>query len=181
MKAAGGILLRSLIPLILVKSSETELIFINVHDKKSLVEGPCNVVNFILKHTKPEEFEGEFDIRDLVKRDDFNLDAFNSSSCLHLLCDIDERRIILPEHKIYDSSRVGLTLRRYDDNKEKYWLTEYRFLIFPHYHSKMKDFIVLSMIAKGESICTIFYKTEVTVQKFISLATNFIIGHSKKG
>lgn len=65
-------------------------------DKASFIEGPCNCVNRLLKETAPEETKGDFSIADLVAREDFSLDVFDSTSCMHLLCDTEERQIILP-------------------------------------------------------------------------------------
>lgn len=68
-KAAGGILLRSLMPLNLTPSStDSNLVFTNRNDKASFVEGPCNCVNRILKEAGPEESKAPFDIVDLVAK-----------------------------------------------------------------------------------------------------------------
>ena len=99
--------------------------------------------------TRPEETKGDFDIADLVSKPDFNLDIFDKESCLHLLCSTDERQICLPNQTLNKCPRVGLTLKRYDSEKEKYWMADYRYLTFPALHSKMKDYIVLSHLAKG--------------------------------
>ena len=38
-------------------------------------------------------------------------------------------------------------MKRYDEEKEtKYWMADYRFLTFPGFNAKMKDFTVLAMI-----------------------------------
>ena len=95
--AAGGILMRSLMPLRKSsKSSEGRLVFEDAGDKSSFVEGPCNCVNRILDETKPEEHKGGFDIKDLVAQSDFSLDIFDPDSCLRLICDTPQRRISLP-------------------------------------------------------------------------------------
>ena len=47
--AAGGILLRSLMPLRkMAQSTDYNLVFADAGDKTSFIEGPCNCVNRIL-------------------------------------------------------------------------------------------------------------------------------------
>merc|ERR1712166_426835 len=96
------------------------------------IEGPCNCVNKILKETTSSEKDG---IKDLVAMDSFNLDAFDTESNFHLITS----NVILPEKKILKSPRVGLSLKRLDDNKPAYWLADYRMLTYPELHHKMKD------------------------------------------
>ena len=115
--------------------------------RNDFIEGPCNCVNRLLKETCPEEVKGSFEIVNLVARKDFSLEIFNINSCMHLLCSTPARKIILPKRELSKCPRVGLTLKRYDEEKEKYWLADYRYLSFPAYNSKMKDFIVLSHLA----------------------------------
>ena len=86
--AAGGILLRSLMPLTLSPESSTqEMKFTHGDtflDKVYFIEGPCNCVNRLLQDTKPAD-SATFDIKDLVERSDFSLDVFDPNSCMHLL------------------------------------------------------------------------------------------------
>ena len=42
--------------------------------------------------------------------------------------------------------RVGLTLKKKDDYKVKYWMEDYRHLIYPKNIKKSKHFIILSLI-----------------------------------
>ena len=86
----------------------------------------------------------------MVGSADFNLDVFDSQSCFHLLCSTPEQRIILKHQELITSPRVGLTLKRNDDEKEKYWLADYRYLTYPALQTKMKDGVVLSLLAKGK-------------------------------
>ena len=94
--AAGGILLRSLMPITLHESAGAEMRFTNGTDKSSFVEGPCNCVNRILDETKPEETKDTWDIKDLVAREDFSLDIFSENSCLRLISSSEDKKIILP-------------------------------------------------------------------------------------
>ena len=103
----------------------------------------------------------------MVDRSDFNLDIFDSDSCLHLLCDTTERTISLPQRQLSKCPRVGLTLKRYDVEKEKYWMADYRYLSFPALHSKMKDYIVLSYIAKADR--SLMKISELTATKAVKI------------
>ena len=154
------------------------MVFKSATDKASFVEGPCNCVNRLLKETNPsqEESKDAFEIADLVSQSDFSLDTFDESSCLHLLCDKPGRSIVLPRREIFTSARVGLTLKRYDAEKEKYWMADYRFLTFPALHSKMKDLIIVSCLAKEKSIAATCELAQAKMNKAVELAN-----HVKKG
>lgn len=174
--AAGGILLRSLMPLTLATTSTAETLTFH-HDsrgKSQFIEGPCNCVNRLLAESRPEEHkEPNFDIINLVGMPDFDLDIFNDDSCLHLLCSTPERQIVLPSRDVFKCPRVGLSLKRYDAEKEKFWMADYRYLTFPAFHAKMKDYIVLSLLAKGgKSMSAISEITAAKVPKIEELDIN---------
>lgn len=42
--------------------------------------------------------------------------------------------------------RVGLTLKKFDEHKERFWMADYRFLTYPMKNKKFNNFIALSMI-----------------------------------
>ena len=75
-KAAGGILLRSLIPALVTQGKKGEKIARNSELKSDFIEGPCNCVKKILETTKPSGYK-DFGIADLVEQEDFCLDAFD--------------------------------------------------------------------------------------------------------
>ena len=76
----------------------------------------------------------------------------------------------MPHQQLSKCPRVGLTLKRYDTEKEKYWMADYRYLSFPAMHAKMKDYIVLSYLAKGgKSIAAIGELTSTKVAKIEDL------------
>ena len=75
-RAAGGILLRSLIPSYVSQGKGGEKFARNSELKADFIEGPCNCVKKILEITKPSNCK-DFSIADLVKQGDFSLDAFN--------------------------------------------------------------------------------------------------------
>ena len=68
------------------------------------------------------------------------------------MCDTPAHRINLPKRDVNKCPRVGLTLKRYDAEKERYWMADYRYLTFPTLQAKMKDFIIVSSLSKGNSI-----------------------------
>jgi hypothetical protein len=47
---------------------------------------------------------------------------------------------------LYRGPRVGLTLKRYDQYKPRYWLHDYRFVAYPERHRKMQIFVLLGML-----------------------------------
>ena len=138
-KAVGGILLRSLMPVKVTENDKGELVAHVSNSKEDFTEGPCNCVRAILATTKPKDWNsdpmslhGEFGIKDVVSQKDFSLNAFDTKSCMHLLCDSEENPIKIPEQQIMKCPRVGLTLKRYDKYKEKqFWMADYRFMAYP--------------------------------------------------
>jgi hypothetical protein len=59
----GGILIRGLME---VKTVGYNVIEGSDLQKDLYTDGPCNSVNKMLSHLKPESFTGNFDIKDLV-------------------------------------------------------------------------------------------------------------------
>ena len=84
-KAAGGILMRSLIPTTVTTGEAGQLIARNSEFKADFIEGPCNCVKKILDVTKPEGASEDFNIIDLVGHKDFNIEAFDQNSCMYLV------------------------------------------------------------------------------------------------
>ena len=76
---------------------------------------------------------------------EFKLDALDQASNFHLIY----LGVKMPKREIVETPRVGLTLKRLDEYRPGFWMADYRHLTFPEFHSKMKDFIILSMIEKG--------------------------------
>lgn len=96
-------------------------------------------MNRILLETTGDKDKG---IKDLVAMSEFSLDVFDQKSNFHLVPNVE-----MLSRVVVKCPRVGLTLKKLDEKKPKYWLADYRHLSYPEYHSKMKDFIILSMIA----------------------------------
>ena len=111
---------------------------------KGFVEGSCATVDTIMAHLKPKAAQ-KFDIQDLVDADDYAEDVFDDTSCLHLIENRPERQILISSRKLVNSPRVGLSLKS-DEDMEKVWLADYRYLSYPEYTQKAKGFIMLSMI-----------------------------------
>lgn len=111
----GGILIRAIM---------------NISTKK-YIEGPCNTVTEILKSQGAKECK-ELELLSWPKHDG---DAFDTTHFIHLVpCDPSNL-------KIEKSPRVGLTLKRYDLLKEKYWMSDYRYLSYPHLCKKQNALI----------------------------------------
>ena len=144
-KAVGGILFRAMMPVKLIDGRAEPL-----NSKSDFIEGPCLLVDRILADAQPEESKS-FDLNALHKLSTFSTtcDAFDQGSIVHLM-PLNGKTTIqasyLPKRELVSCPRVGLTLKKYDDHKPEYWLADYRFLIYPEFHAKMKDFIILSLI-----------------------------------
>ena len=141
-------------------------------DKKQFIEGPCNCVNKILEETAPQGKSASFDIKQLVASKDFTLDVFNEKSPIHLACANDPASSfsfeIGNQKAVIRSPRVGLTLKRYCVEKEKkFWMADYRSVIFPQFHAKMKDYILLSMISAKTPLSTIESKANAKTAKLL--------------
>ena len=70
-------------------------------------------------------------------------------------------------------------MKRHDSEKEKYWMADYRYLTFPAFHAKMKDYIVLSCLAKGKSISATSQLTATKVAKVEELDANLKRGQAE--
>ena len=123
--AVGGILLRSLMP-VTVENLDGKLI-VSGGGKDAFIEGPCNCVNRILEETCISSAVG---IKELVEMPEFCLDAFDSKSNFHLVCE----NVQMTKREIFKSPRVGLTLKKMDENKPGYWLADYRCVSHPEFH-----------------------------------------------
>ena len=72
-----------------------------------------------------------------MARKDFKDDIFDDTSCLHLLENRPERPIKLEnQRKLLICPRVGLSLKKLDQHKEKYWMADYRYIAYPHLVTK---------------------------------------------
>lgn len=135
----------------------------------SVLEGPCNVVNYILNLTQHDH------IRDLVAScDDLNVD--NVSNCFYLakmekLCYVDH---------IYSSPRVGLTLKNYQPGREKYLMARYRYLIFPEKYKKNRNLIALSLWIDCHNDDQVIEETRMKPTQFQNIKTLFQNGHNNK-
>ena len=121
-----------------------------LNSKSDFIEGPCLLVDRILADAQPEESKS-FDLNALHKLPQFSTtcDAFDKNSIVHLLPlngKSKSQEVSIPQREIVTCPRVGLTLKKYDEQKPGYLLADYRFLIYPEFHAKMKDFIILSLI-----------------------------------
>ena len=78
---------------------------------------------------------------------------------MRLICSNKSHPIRLFQKRIVKCPRVGLTLRRHDVYREKqFWMADYRCITFPALHTKMREYIILSMIRDRKSkyeICVI--------------------------
>ena len=158
-KAVGGILFRAMMPVRISGDGGGS--------KKDFIEGPCLLVDKILSDSQPEESKS-FDLNALHKLSTFSstCDAFDQTSIVHLLpLNGKSLSIFLPKRDLVCCPRVGLTLKKFDEHKKGFWMSDYRYLIYPEFHAKMKDFIILSMVKQGLSDSQISLKAAAKVAK----------------
>jgi len=118
------------------------------------IEGPCNVVDYILKQN------GNVDsIHELVQNhmsNDLKIDSNSNVLCLKLRSQIENKQVLsqlFPEKdewgQMYASPRVGLTLKKKEklEDRKLYIMKPYRFVIAP---SKMKK-------CKHTMVCAQFF------------------------
>ena len=75
---------------------------------------------------------------------------------------------------MWSCPRVGLSLKRHDRFKEKqFWMADYRYLTFPGFNGKMKDFTILAMIKQGVSFSIITSLTGARPNKVDELAAKY--------
>jgi hypothetical protein len=79
----------------------------------------------------------------------------------------------MPIREVVETPRVGLTLKRLDEHRPAFWMADYRHLSYPEFHSKMKDFIILSMIDKGVPASSITQRANCKIAKVEELRKDF--------
>ncbi|CDW73217.1 UNKNOWN [Stylonychia lemnae] len=140
------------------------------------IEGPCNSVNRILEHNSTEKLVLK-EIKDFVVLDNFKLDAFEKGSRLYLSHLNDSENEVYRKNfeplKVWRCPRVGLTLKRFDEHKCKFWMADYRFLIFPEKHKKMNNFIIMSMLKEKMSIPNIAKSSKSKAQTVEEIFKNY--------
>jgi hypothetical protein len=129
---------------------------LNKNDIGEYIEGPCNLVHKVFSLNE----ENIKEVKDYVILPDFSFDLLDTQSRLYLRKKIkqDEVKWRLPyltAKNVYSCPRVGLTLKKYDIYKEKFWMADYRFFTHPERIKKMNIFIILAMIKAGMSISKI--------------------------
>jgi hypothetical protein len=113
------------------------------------VEGPCNTVQRIFEHSSPA---GSIikEVKDYVVLPGFSTNAFSESN-LHYLLPVTKLPTSLSVpwaalgSPLWKGPRVGLTLNKYDDHKPRFWMAEYRYVVYPEKHRKQQILIMLGM------------------------------------
>jgi hypothetical protein len=161
--AHGGILIRSIYSLA-DKDPDT-----------AFLEGPCMVVNRILHH-KSTPTRTITEVKEFVQFEKFSLGAFDKDSLLYLTDLEDEDKVSLGDYKekvLRKGPRVGLTLKKFDELKPRFWLKDYRFCIYPELHSKQQCLFNLGLIRLGLPLDQIRKITGTKLTTLQSLASEF--------
>ncbi|KAG0074014.1 hypothetical protein BGZ93_001828 [Podila epicladia] len=126
-----------------------------------IIEGPCLVVDQVLKHTNSKM------IINLVDNASFSKSIFSETSLLRIVP--TKQKII---RLLIKSPRVGLTLKKTGKERVDYLMREYRYLNIPEQHSKGKPYIILALHRQGhtlQQICDITKTKQIHASKYIDL------------
>lgn len=136
----GGILIRSIMKL----------------DDNNIIEGPCNVVDYIFKLCNVSDRKTFIETYGIDIKDNVMLS----------LQDFE-----LSYQKYYTSPRVGLTLKKSDNLKarKRYIMKDYRYFILPHAYKKNRKLIMCQMIQNNESFDDIIKLTKVKDKELTKL------------
>ena len=119
-----------------------------VDPNDNYIDGPCKVVDHILKLNKAES------IKQLLEKNTCDQLPVTGSENL---C-VEYKKNAWNTNKIFKSIRVGL----YNTDLLDWWCKDYRFLIYPNKTKKYKHMVVASLYANG------FNANDITVQTEIS-------------
>jgi hypothetical protein len=122
----GGILIRSIYDI----------------DNNKFIEGPCNVVDHILNICNYTS------INNFVT----NNATLNVNDTLSQLYILPCSRNIVP---LYNSPRVGLTLKQFNNLRAIYIMKNYRYMIQPHLFKKNRNLITMQLYEENTDISTI--------------------------
>lgn len=140
----GGILIRSIYDI----------------TNKTVIEGPCKVVNHILDKTNNKTIDCLIGDKDIIKINDSRLNIKYKKS----------------DNLIAQSGpRVGLNLRKYTKEREEYLMKNYRFVNRIKLIKKYKSGIILSMYEKGltlEEISNFTGTSRKNIDKYIDIFNN---------
>jgi hypothetical protein len=136
----------------------------NLKTKDSFVDGPSLTVDTILSLNDVSKVE---DLAKILK-EKHELSIFNDEKYLKISESED-----LTNLKVYQSGRVGLTLKMKDniEKRKEYLLKFYRFFTFPKEIKKGKNYMVSAAIHQGmkdDEISKVFKSTKASVEKFRS-------------
>jgi hypothetical protein len=136
----GGMLIRSISKL----TSEEDDNGNGDNSKDDFIEGPCRVVDYILKLCN------ESSVKDFVNK--YGVEIKDNES-LRIAPRIDLNSEDYCAHNIYNSPRVGLTLK---DPKEfalrkEYIMQNYRYLVYPHKYKRNRKLIACQLLESGNN------------------------------
>ena len=151
-QAVGGILIRAITSVGALNGKHLP--------PNEFIEGPCNTVNRILEHNStPGSILKE--VKDFSVVPGFSTDAFAAPLLsLKALSDHTKEELALLKHDIptkstlYRGPRVGLTLKRFDEHKCRFWMKDYRFVCYPERHRKMQILVMLGMLGHTHAMTT---------------------------
>lgn len=130
------------------KSALGVLIRALVDPNDNYIDGPCKVVDHILKLNKAES------IKQLLEKNTCDQLPVTGSENLCL----EYKKNAWNTNKVFKSIRVGL----YNTDLLDWWCKDYRFLIYPNKTKKYKHMVVASLYVNGISANDIVIQTEIS-------------------
>jgi hypothetical protein len=136
----------------------------NLKSTDTFVDGPSLTVDTILSLNEVNKVE---ELAKILK-EKHELSIFNDEKFLKISESKDLKNL-----KVYQSARVGLTLKMKDhiEKRKEFLLKFYRFFSFPKEIKKGKNYMVSAAIHQGmkdDEISKLFKSTKASVEKFRS-------------
>lgn len=132
--------------------------------KAKLIEGPCMVVDNILKMAETEK------ILDLVGKKNYTHSVFSDDSILRL-APVKKKEV----RPVVKSPRFGLTLKQVEKERTDFIVRDYRYLNVPEQMTKGKHHIIVALYKQGktaEQICEITKTKMAVAKRYLELYDN---------
>lgn len=133
------------------------------------IEGPCRVVDYILNECNMPKIKDFVDKYGVTIEDNEGLTLIDIPSDM-ISCNIET---------IYNSPRVGLTLKNPEDIelRKKFIMQNYRYVIYPWKYKKNRKLIACQMIEQGLSSSQVLNLMKMTPKQMYDLQSEY--EHSK--
>ena len=148
----GGMLIRSIKP-----------------KNKNLIEGPCKIVDYILKQNNAAHIENFVGNNGLL------------NATTHPTLNVKYMPNHFPQETVFLGPRVGLTLKKKGGDRFGYVMKDYRYLVHPKDIKKYKNTIIANLLKNGKSSNDIVNLTKASAGNIEKYRSVYVTGkdHSK--